>query len=274
MKMSFIPIFVLLVTTTATFAQHADIRPYVENGRILTAGFVDATSTEFPDMRVFGYDFGEDPSDPFFTQDPGFNAAAGSGLPSGSQLLFNIVGAGSLGLPANLSYWDGTGDVSFSQTLAGETLELSFGIQSRIADDSTSFVAGFNLQTVTANGSIHRHLNAFLNGGGGDPTEGIYLLPLELASSDPTIAKSLPFFVVYNNGLSEALHDVAMDWVQDNLVVPEASTLSLAIVGCAASVLRMRRRGGLRQLQPGSHPQACSSLRRARRLISRWPDRT
>ncbi len=240
MKTFPISIFVLFITTTA-FAQHADIRPYVENGRILTAGFVDSTSTVLPDMRVFGYDFGEDPSDPFFTQDPGFNAAAGSGLPAGSQLLFNIVGAGSLGLPANLSYWDGTGDVSFSQTPAGETLELSFGMQTRIADASTNFVTGFNLQTVTSSGSIHRHLNAFLNGGGSDPTEGIYLLSLELESSASNIAKSLPFFVVYNNGLSENLHDVAMDWVQDNLVVPEASSFLLATIASGAG-LTMRRR--------------------------------
>lgn len=230
-----------LVAATA-LAQHADIRPYVQNGRIVTAGYVDATSSEFPDMRVFAYDFGEDQDQPYFTQDPGFNAAAGSGLPAGSQLLFNIVGAGSLGLPANLSFWDGVGEVEFVATPADETLTLNFGSQDRIADDSIDFVAGFNLQTVTASGAIHRHLNAFLNGGSGDPTAGIFLLPLELQSSDASIQKSLPFFVVYNNGLTEEAHDLAVDWVQTNLVIPEASSLMLVTIAGGATLMARRRR--------------------------------
>lgn len=231
-----------LFTSTA-LAQHVDIRPYVESGQIRTAGFVDATSTVLPDMRVFGSDFGEDPGNPYFTQDPGFNAAAGSGLPAGSQLLFNIVGAAGLGLSANLSYWDGTGAVSFSPTPADETLMLAFGSQSRVVDDSTSFVSGFSLQTVTATGSTHRHLNATLNGVGGDPTAGIYLLPLELQSSDASLEKSLPFFVVYNNGLDEEIHDLAIDWVQENLVnVPEPSSFLLLATVTSGAGLMMRHR--------------------------------
>ena len=193
----------------------------MENGQIQTAGFVDSTSTVLPNLRVFGYDFGEDPGQPYFAQDPGFNASADSGLPSGSQLLFNIVGAGGLGLPANLSYWNGVGDVAFAVTPADESLTLNFGSQNRVADDSTAFVAGFSLQTVGASGTIHRHLNAFLNGVSGNPTAGIYLLSLELESSDPSIVKSLPFFVLYNNGLSEDAHDLAIEWVERNVVVPE-----------------------------------------------------
>ena len=228
--------------TTSALAQHSDVRPYVEDGKIHTAGFVDATSTELPDVRVFGYDFGEDPEQPYFTQDPGFNAATGSGLPAASQLLFNIVGGGGLGLPANLSYWDGIGAVEFSVTPAGETLTLNFGSQNRIADDATDFVAGFNLQTVSTGGAIHRHLNAFLNGSGGDPTAGIYLLPVELQSGDASIEKSLPFYLLYNNGLDEEAHDVAIDWVERNLVVPEPSTLLATGIASVIGCLSMRRR--------------------------------
>jgi hypothetical protein len=238
------------VASTAV-AQHADIRPYVQNDQIVMAGFEDATSTELPGLRVFGYDFGEDPAQPFFAQDPGFNASAGSGLPPGSQLLFNIVGAGSMGLPANLSYWDGLGDVEFGLTPSDETLTLSIGSQSRVADDSTSGVAGFSIQTVTASGSVHRHLSSILNEGTGNPTAGIFLLPLELASSDLTVEKSLPFFVVYNNGLSEGTHDQAIDWVQQSLVVPEASPLVLASIACATAAL-VRRRPDRPQIPPRS----------------------
>jgi hypothetical protein len=231
-----------LIIASTTNAQHADVRPHVVDGQIQTAGFEDSSSTELLGLRVFGYDFGEDPAEPFFTQDPGFNAAAGSGLPGGSQLLFNIVGSSSLGLPANLSYWDGNGGVAFTAAPAGESLTLSFGSQNRVADAGTGFVAGFSLQTVAASGVVHRHLNAFLAGAGGDPSAGIYLLPLELESSDTSIQKSLPFLVLYNNGLDEDAHDAAIEWVQENLVVPEASSLMLAVIGSFASCATRRRK--------------------------------
>jgi hypothetical protein len=226
--------WLIISLARAASAQHADVRPYVAGGQIHTAGFVDASSAQVPIMRVFAYDFGEDAEQPFFTQDPGFNAESGSGLPAGSQLLFNIVDAGELGLPANLSYWNGLGEVSFTPTPADETLRLTFGSQNRTADDSTSFVTGFSLQTVAASGAVHRHLNAYLEGSGGDPTVGIYLVPLELQSSDATLQKSLPFFLLYNNGVTEESHDLAIDWVQQNLVpVPEASSFLLATLGGA-----------------------------------------
>jgi hypothetical protein len=238
MKAPALMMLVVVTLGTTTFAQHADVRPYVENGRILTAGFVDSTSTVLPNLRVFGYDFGEDPGQPYFAQDPGFNSSADSGLPSGSQLLFNIVSAGSLGLPANLTYWNGVGDVAFSATPADESLALNLGSQNRVANDSTSFVAGFSLQTVGATGTIHRHLNAFLNGG--TPTAGIYLLSLEFESSDRSIVKSLPFFLLYNNGLGEDAHDQAIEWVQQNLVVPEPVSLLPVGIACCAATLRLR----------------------------------
>jgi hypothetical protein len=235
----------LLATFSATAsAQHADIRPYVYNDRIHTAAFVDATSVELPNVRVFGYEFGEDADEPYFAQDPGFNAASGSGLPVGSQLLLNIVGADSLGLPANLSFWDGAGAVNFAPPPADESLTLNFGSQSCVADSSSGFVAGFNLQTVAASGAVHRHLNAFLNGGASEPPLGVYLLSLELASSADEIEESLPFYIVYNNGLSEDAHDMALGWVQDNLVVPEPSStllITVATLAIGGNCRRQRR---------------------------------
>lgn len=232
----------IVILASSALAQHADVRPYVENGQIKTGGFNDATSDFAPGLRAFGYDFGEDPSQPYFTQDPGFNAASSSGLPSASQLIFNIVGSATLGLPANLSYWNGVGPVTFATTPAAETLTLNFGSQNVLVDNSTSSVAGFSLQTVTASGAVHRHLNAFLNAPT-DPTPGIYLLPLELQSSDLSLATSTPFFIVYNNGMSETVHDAAISWVQDNLVVPEPNAgLHFLIFASVCGICRTRRR--------------------------------
>ena len=98
-----------LALPAAASAQHADISPRVQAGRIVADAFDDATGETTPDPRVFGYDFQEDPLDPYFAADPGFNARAGSGLPAGSQLGFGVPGGARFGLPANLSYWGGTG---------------------------------------------------------------------------------------------------------------------------------------------------------------------
>lgn len=244
MKFRLLAAFVCITCFAASaVAQHADIRPYVQDNQLHTAGFVDATSSILPNSRVFGYDFREDPLDPFFIQDPGFNASATSGIPGGSQLLFNIVGAASLGLPSNLSYWDGTGQVVFGAVPNGETLTLKFGSQSRLADNSTATVAGFSIQTATASGSIHRHLESILSAASGDPAAGIYLLALDLLSSDTAIQKSDPFFIAYNNGLDEEVHDAAIDWVQENLVVPEPSTIVLMVgLTLLANGFGMRKR--------------------------------
>lgn len=224
--------------------QHLDVSPTVENGRIVTNGYDDATSTLLPGVRVFGYDFQEDPLDPFFAADPGFNSSAGSGLPASSQLRFNILSGGALGLPGNLTYWDGVGSVSFGAVPAGEALVLNLGAQNRTVDSDLGLVAGFSLGTVAGDGSIHRHLNSFLLGpGGSDPTNGIYLFALELTSSNPSVTASAPFFVVFNNGLDEAVHDAALDHVQA-AIVPEPGSCMLTGTGLAilvAAALRWRR---------------------------------
>ena len=224
----------VLVAGVQAWGQHSDVEPSVQDGRIVTNG------------RVFGYDFGEILGDPYFSTDPGFDAEAGA-LPAGSQLRFNIVDGASVGLGGNLIYWDGIGDVSFGAMPSGETLRLALGAQSRTAGAATGEVAGFSLGTVGGSGSLHVHLNSFLQGADGNadpgdgfpPAEGIYLVGLELVSSDAGLADSLPFFVVYNNGLSEAAHDRAMEYVSGALV-PEPSVTW--VIGSLAMLRLLRRR--------------------------------
>jgi hypothetical protein len=242
--------FVAALCVTAPALAHFDIRPRVQDSKIVTDGFEDATSTTEPGVHVFGYDFGENADDPFFAQDPGFNATATSGLTPSAAFRFNIL--------SPLSYWNGAGDVSFAPVATGESLRLNFGANDRTISGISGVQAGFSIQTVDGSGAVHRHLNAFLSGadgntipagpgpwGAGDGVQapiGAYLFSLELLL-DPAgaIANSDPIYIVFNNGLSEALHDVAIDWVNQNLV-PEP-----ALAGVLAPlVMRGRRRRQIR----------------------------
>jgi hypothetical protein len=232
-------VFVSLLPLVAA-AQHADIKPDVEGGRIITDGYIDDTGETIRGLRVFGFEFQEDPLDPYVSRDPGFNTVGASMFPPGSQLSFNVPGAALFGLPTNLTYWSGTGSVSFGAAPSGETLRLNRGTQDRTIGGGTNAIAGFAIGAAGANGSIHEHLDSFLQGSDGNvnpgdgiiPADGIYLVSLELTSSDPSIASSRPTFLVYNNGLDETAHDLAIDWVETNLVpIPEPWSVSLGLFG-------------------------------------------
>jgi hypothetical protein len=229
----------VLLSPLVAAAQHADIKPNVQGSRIVTDGHIDDTGETLPGLRIFGYDFQEDPLDPYVISDPGFNTVGASSLPPGSQLSFNVPGAAVFGLPSNLSYWNGSGGVSFGPP-GGETLRLSRGTQNRTIGGGTIAFDGFAIGTAGANGALHEHLSSFLQGSDGnvDPgdgvvaADGIYLVPLVLASSDSSIAASQPLFLVYNNGLDEEVHDMAIEWVETNLVpIPEPASVSLGVLG-------------------------------------------
>jgi hypothetical protein len=242
---------VAAAASPALMAQDIDIRPLVSGGQITTNGYSDPTSEFFPGKRVFLWEFQEDPSDPYFASDPGINSPAGSGLVPGSLLTFNVLDGSRFGLPANLSYWDGNDAASFGPVPDGETLALELGKNSATVGSTLGDQAGYAIQTVTGLGAVHKHLGSFLNGSGDDdPTEGVYLLTMELASSDPGTQKSLPFVVLYGNftnGISEEQVDAAFTYAE-TLLVPEPSGVVLAclagagLAGMVGRVSRRRRR--------------------------------
>lgn len=240
-------VFLLLTAIAASLQAHDDVVPYELNGKIFTGGHDDALGTDTIVQRVFGYDFGEEPSDPYIIGDPGFNNGAfGIGifpndglLPVNQTLTFSVL--------TNLQYWDGTGSVSFDAAPAGVDLGIKRG-------SFTLHVSGTGQSGVTptlggtaAAGRLHVHVESQLNFTDGtdltlpNAPEGIYLVGLELAL--PGLTNSDPIYFLYNNGLDEEIHDEAINWVEANLV-PEPSSLSLAAISLLgmAAFGRQRRR--------------------------------
>jgi len=238
------PLALLWIASTAS-AQHVDISPVNLAGTIVTNGYDDSTGDNLLNLRVFGLDFGEDPFDPFFIGDPGFNSPAGSGLLGGTPLGFDILGqlSGAGPLPFNLSYWDGTGPVTWGAVPDGETLLLQFGAQNVEVGDGTGLLPGFNLGTPFGDGSLHRHLNTFLQDETGDSllgasvTDGIYAISMQLRQAGLTTSD--PFWLVFNLNMSEETHEIAME---SFTAVPEPGSLALLMTGLVGGLYWRKRR--------------------------------
>src|SRR6476661_127353 len=137
---AFLSLFLLGMVSTGF--GHEDVLPYGLGGKILTGGHDDVLGTNNITQRVFGYDFGEDPSDPYSIGDPGFNNGAfaiglfpNDGLlPAGFTLGLNVL--------TNLQYWNGAGSVSFAPSAAGVDFGLTRG-------SNTLHISGTGLSGVT-----------------------------------------------------------------------------------------------------------------------------
>ncbi|MDX1963201.1 MAG: PEP-CTERM sorting domain-containing protein [Pirellulales bacterium] len=235
------------------FAQHPDVIPYGLNGKIVTGSHDDVLGTDVLEQLVYGYDFGEDPTDPYIIGDPGFNNGGfavgvfpNDGLlPTFSTLAFDVV--------TQLFYWDGTGSVNFGPAPANVLLGLNRG-------SNTGFVDGAGNQTGTwptiqptgAAGRVHEHLDSELhftdgtNPAAPNAPDGIYYIGMQLkliptVNSNGTLLNSDPIYIVYNNGLSEEIHEAAEEWIQTN-VVPEPGTWSLIALATVAGAWGFRRR--------------------------------
>lgn len=185
-------------------AQHAgDIHLRVTNSAIETG-----QAPTWP-KRVFAGTFGQS-GFPEFTSNPGFDALPGT-FQVGFRVGFNVRDA--------VTVWNGNGF-----TLTGsETFTISF-LTATITTTSGP-MPGFDL-AVQPDGGWHRHLSFFINGPGqaGNPLPdpGIYLLPLELYSTDPAVESSKPFWILFNYQDSPASLQTAQAWVEENLVDPPA----------------------------------------------------
>lgn len=250
-----------LFIPSAIFAEF-DVVPYDDNGKIVTGGHDDLEPdpllADSEVQRVFGYEFGEEPTAPFVIEDPGVNNSPnftlGYGTNNGALLPSAFL---SFDAVTNLLYWDGSQPVEF--IAAPQMVEL--GIGSLIVPDeirfsgtgSTGVNPGFGLTDV--NGRYHDHVLSKLYSNGDatialpDAPDGVYLLGVEL--TQPGLLASDAIYFVYLNNVggtlgddmvAEAVHEKAILWVENNLV-PEPSSCTLWGTVLLAMLGRRRRQG-------------------------------
>jgi hypothetical protein len=224
----------LFVPLSIATAHEGDVAIQVIDSKIVVGDWiVDGVSLE--PCPVFAGRFNDTGADPNWTDEPGFDSAAGTwAYPS--SVGFNILDS--------VRIWDGS---DFSE-LASQQIKLTYGSQSAVTPTTPSIVSGFSIG-VSSNGAWHRHLGLELLDTtyvGGFAADGIYLLTMELFSSDSSIAKSDTFYLVLRQdenstdgiGTYEQL-EAAVAHLES---VPEPGTLVMLGVACVASLLICKRR--------------------------------
>lgn len=214
----------LLAGLSVPVLAHEDIYFTVTGGKFVT-GKEENGSYEFP-VHVFGMDLGEDPTEPFSGDDPGFENLPGT-LSAGQLVGFNFT--------RQIARWDGSTFVNVSNTVTGE---FAVGPNLLSATSGTGFSNGFFIPVDTA-GEWHNHINWTLNGvNGGTPTTGVYRLGLQLVSQGGPAASD-EFWIIMNNGDTEANHDAAKEYAIQT--VPEPMTMAALAAGVALMGRRRKR---------------------------------
>lgn len=195
-----------------------DILVAVESGRIATGTVDEDGSNAVIGERVFGSEF-DDPGDALFIDEPGHLGLPGTFDPD-ERTGFNIL--------SSLKSWTGSGFVNLNPDTE-EDMVVSFGSLNRRTTDG--FVSGFFINN-DADGGWHHHLGFRLGGANGDelnPRIGVYMLELELKSTDTSLGNSLPYYIIFNYGASEDDHDAAIDYQRN--AVPEPASIVALIFG-------------------------------------------
>ena len=232
-------------------AQHNDVVPYSNgNGtKILIGGHSDSEDTTGTLVSVFGYDFGETETTANYASDPGFNNGSAfttlfpnvGKIPSGNLELSIFSGA-----YGSLHYWAGTGTASFAPVTGVEIDFANNGFNLRVGGTTNSgslIIAPIPTSGLSA-GRVHTHLESSIwtvaSGTGtltlGAPN-GIYAVGATLSSGG---LSSDPIYFVFNQGMTETIHDDGIAFYSTQ-VVPEPSCFALLALGVAVLAFRRKR---------------------------------
>lgn len=220
-------------------------------------------------QKLFTADFGDFPGGPRSTDDPGFQAFAGT-LPPGA-----LVYARGLG---SLSFWAPSSG-GWTAPPGGESIRLFGGVPTDVAiaylfcqsgdeflcdpglaaqypfyEQGTAFGAGSVtgpnptiIDEATSGGGFHAHLDWFLEAPG-TPSTGAFLLGLQLTMNGGALGDSAPFLILFNHGLPAAQFQQAVfsrtqpPALPPAPAIPEPSLGVLLAAGLAALAFARRVR--------------------------------
>lgn len=217
MRAAILSVSALAIAAGAAMAHEGDVGLVIIDGRIVTGIVEDGPGGEFviPGERVFAaemFDFGGR----IYADEPGLFAEAGV-FPD-SDLGFNFA--------SPVQRWDGSTFVSTTQTYT-----LEFGPLSATSPLAGS-APGFGIGVGPA--GFDEHYDFYLN----DPAAGVYLLAIDLWSSDSSISGADTTYLVFDYDAAPGEHDRAIDYVEDVIIPAPAS---LAVLGLGALAMRRRR---------------------------------
>lgn len=221
------------VVPAALAHEEGDVFLSIENGRIVTGLFqepIGGPEVITPGVRVFKGELGIDV--PNFADEPGFKSEPGT-FALGTEVGFRITRA--------LRQWNGS---SFDQ-LANLTMGMSFGgslqATSPIFDPLSSIDApsfSIPVEPYSADpqlGDWHRHPGFTLNA---PATDGVYLMELELFSTDPSVQASDFIWIVWGQNADEAALDAALEHAES--VIPAPSAALVLVLGGGLALRRRR----------------------------------
>lgn len=201
---------------------------------------------------IWPANFGDTPGGPYATDDPGFQAFAGT-LLAGERIFYRPIGTAL--------HWQSAAR-TWQAAPAGTNIRIEGTVPSEIAINALVFndpaalaqyayyttptsitgngVAGPLTKMVdeaAPNGSFHTHLNWFLEG---DRPPGAYMAQMQLFDPGGKYRDSTPFFILFNHGLSSGDYESAfISRIQAPLpAVPEPQTLWLMLAALPCVLLR------------------------------------
>lgn len=197
-------VIALLAPSARAQLHDVDIIIQSQSQRLRTGAVVNQQAV-FP-QRIFivtlgAFDFANDPG---YDSDP-----ATSGLVPGSQVGFDFLSA--------LHVWNG----SDFNPIASPYVRVSFGPLSAVTPSSDATTPGFGV-SVSAGATYHHHFGYTLLSSATPPQvpaeTGVYLLKLQLWSSLPTVGRSLPYWLIFNQNADPADVSAASAWAQSHLL--------------------------------------------------------
>jgi hypothetical protein len=244
---SVLPAALLLSAVMSTNAAAVeDVMLQTMGGKIVTGLVDDQTGVGTLGTRVYGRQF-QLVSGSFRASNPGFFGlrTADPRMPSGAagfsanhDLSFDLLPMTNTDLSSNLFYWDGSdanggevdiSDVNFVVPTAGVSwTQFDDNFSPYTVNATNQLVPGGLIDRTSTDiwadgidsGTFHSHLAMLVNDSDGNssttPPAGIYLISWQARSmgfeaSDPF------FFVMRSPTISDAVRDVAVDWVEDNI---------------------------------------------------------